>query len=148
MPTMDQRLEEHIQLLMAARVNAILAEDSFFKLYVMGALKESIPEVVHETDKDEVLLNVARDFKNEEGALVALVEMMKLDNDVSAVDNEVPDLFRHACEMFVLQIIQKSLEYVEEEKKKILETDDIVKAICNFDPFNFLVFLLTERENL
>ena len=53
-----------------------------------------------------------------------------------------------ACEMFILELTQRSWNHSEENKRRTLQRNDIAAAITRTDIFDFLVRLLLHPHKL
>lgn len=66
---------------------------------------------------------------------------MKSDEDVRMISSEAPVLFAKACELFILELTHRAWAYSEANKRRTLQHNDLVHAICNHENevFEFLV---------
>ncbi|PPS10685.1 hypothetical protein GOBAR_AA09952 [Gossypium barbadense] len=87
------------------------------------------------------------DFKNHSLPLARIKKIMKADEDVRMISAEAPVIFARACEMFILELILRSWNHTEENKRRTLQKNDIAAAITRTDIFDFLVDIVP-REDL
>jgi len=86
------------------------------------------------------------DFKNQSLPLARIKKIMKADEDVRMISAEAPVVFAKACEMFILELTQRSWIHTEENKRRTLQKNDIAAAISRTDVFDFLVDIIPRDE--
>ncbi|XP_022861055.1 nuclear transcription factor Y subunit C-2-like, partial [Olea europaea var. sylvestris] len=86
------------------------------------------------------------DFKNHSLPLARIKNIMKADEDVRMISAEALVVFAKACEMFILELMQRSWIHAEENKRRTLQKNDIASAISRTDVFNFLVDFIPQDE--
>lgn len=81
------------------------------------------------------------EFKNHPLPLARIKKIMKSDEDVRMISSEAPVLFAKACELFILELTHRAWAYSEANKRRTLQHNDLVHAICNHENevFEFLV---------
>eukprot|EP00892_Ulva_mutabilis_P000930 jgi/Ulvmu1/10838/UM007_0012.1 len=80
------------------------------------------------------------EFKNHPLPLARIKKIMKSDEDVRMISSEAPVLFAKACELFILELTHRAWAYSEANKRRTLQHNDLVHAICNHENevFEFL----------
>lgn len=69
---------------------------------------------------------------------------MKSDEDVRMISAEAPALFAKACELFIIEITNRSWMHTEEGRRKTLQRVDIGNCIHTTDIYDFLVDIVSK----
>ncbi|XP_051198396.1 nuclear transcription factor Y subunit C-4-like [Lolium perenne] len=86
------------------------------------------------------------DFVNHTMPLASIKEIMKADEDVCIIPDDVELVFSKLCEMFVLELTLRSWMHAEENKRRTLQKNDISAAIARTDIYDFLVDIIPRDE--
>ncbi|KAI5065462.1 hypothetical protein GOP47_0020157 [Adiantum capillus-veneris] len=86
------------------------------------------------------------DFKSHQLPLARIKKIMKTDEDVRMISAEAPVVFAKACELFILELTLRSWMNTEENKRRMLQKNDIASAITRTDIFDFLVDIVPRDE--
>ncbi|ORD99241.1 NFYC [Hepatospora eriocheir] len=70
--------------------------------------------------------------------------MMKIEESIKMVSQEVPYIFGIAAQVFIEEITIRAWIYTKESNRKIITADDVIKALKNTSKYDFLYFLLIE----
>ncbi|KAK4771589.1 hypothetical protein SAY87_032121 [Trapa incisa] len=86
------------------------------------------------------------DFKHHNLPLARIKKIMKADDEVNMISAEAPILFARACEMFIMELTLRSWNHTEENKRKVLQKNDVVAAVNETETFDFLVDTVPREE--
>ena len=102
-------------------------------------------EVKEEIEKATNNSNV---FTRHSLPIAKIKKIIKLDNNVKMISSEVPVLLSKACELFIAELAFKSYAYTLSENRKIIQRNDIAKAIANNDYLDFLIDIVEESGKI
>ncbi|KAL5222701.1 hypothetical protein ABZP36_027414 [Zizania latifolia] len=86
------------------------------------------------------------EFKMHSLPLARIKRIMKADEDVKMIAGEAPAIFAKACEMFILDLTVRAWQHTEENKRRILQKNDITAAARRTDIFDFLMDVMPMDE--
>lgn len=93
------------------------------------------------------MIKEREEFKNiTDLPLARIKRIMKADDDVRMIRAEAPVLFAKACELFILDLTQRSFDFTKHTDRRNLTKEDIYKTVGKTDIFDFLEEILKERE--
>ena len=95
-----------------------------------------------EFNKAQMPLN----FKSVKLPLARIKRLMKVEEDVKIIAQEVPILFAFVTEKFIEDLTLRAWLYTKEGKRKILQGTDIFKAVKTTKMYDFLRQMLHENE--
>ena len=91
----------------------------------------------------KILLN----YKNIKLPLARIKRLMKVEEDVKIIAQEVPILFALTTEKFIEEITLRAWIHTKEGKRKILQKPDICKAIKTTHMYDFLINICENNIN-
>ena len=65
-------------------------------------------------------------------------------DDVKMISGEAPVVLAKACELFIMELIQKSWTMTMHGKRRIIHKDDVASAVVSTDLFDFLMPLVSD----
>lgn len=80
--------------------------------------------------------------------LARIKRLMKVEEDVKMVASEVPILFSKVTEKFVEELTLRAWLNTEENKRRILQKNDLGFAARTSDMFDFLIYIVPRSEQL
>ncbi|OAG29142.1 nuclear transcription factor Y, gamma [Nematocida sp. ERTm5] len=80
--------------------------------------------------------------------LARIKRLMKVEQEVSKVANEVPPLFSRLTEIFIEELTLRAWQYTEKGKRRILQRGDICSAAKSSDVFDFLIYLMPKGAGI
>ncbi|KAG8046781.1 hypothetical protein GUJ93_ZPchr0008g12987 [Zizania palustris] len=86
------------------------------------------------------------EFKMHSLALSRTKRIMKADEDVKMIAGEAPAIFAKACEMFIQDLTVRAWQHTEENKRRVLQKNDIAAAARRTDIFDFLMDVMPMDE--
>ncbi|KAK3122918.1 hypothetical protein QOZ80_8AG0620240 [Eleusine coracana subsp. coracana] len=78
------------------------------------------------------------EFKNHNLPLAKIKKIMKANMDVTRIAAEVPVLFAKACEMFIQDLALRGWDHTEEDRRRMLQKNDLSVALSRTEMFDFL----------
>ncbi|OQS53700.1 NFYC2 [Ecytonucleospora hepatopenaei] len=90
--------------------------------------------------------NMPINFKNVKLPLARIKRLMKVEEDVKVIAQEVPVLFAFVTEKFIEELTLRAWLFTMEGKRKILQGSDIFKAVKTSKSFDFLHQIIMETE--
>lgn len=85
-------------------------------------------------------------FKNAKLPLARIKRLMKVEEDVKVIAQEVPVLFAFVTEKFVEELTLRAWLHTKEGKRKILQGSDVYKAVKTCGSLDFLNQIILENE--
>ena len=85
-------------------------------------------------------------FKNIKLPLARIKRLMKVEEDVKVIAQEVTVLFAFVTEKFIEEMTLRAWLFTMEGKRKILQGSDIFKAVKTSKSFDFLHQIIMETE--
>lgn len=80
--------------------------------------------------------------------LARIKRLMKVEEDVKMVASEVPVLFSLVTEKFVEELTLRAWLNTEENKRRILQKNDIGFALRTSEVFDFLIYIVPRIDGL
>lgn len=80
--------------------------------------------------------------------LARIKRLMKVEEDVKMVASEVPILFSKITEKFVEELTLRAWLNTEENKRRILQKNDLSFASRTSDMFDFLIYIMPRIDGL
>lgn len=80
--------------------------------------------------------------------LARIKRLMKVEEDVKMVASEVPILFSKVTEKFVEDLTLRAWINTEENKRRILQKNDLSFASRTSDMFDFLIYIIPRIDGL
>lgn len=80
--------------------------------------------------------------------LARIKRLMKIEEDVKMVASEVPILFSKVTEKFVEELTLRAWINTEENKRRILQKNDLGFAARTCDVFDFLIYIVPRNEQI
>lgn len=88
--------------------------------------------------KQEIKSLDKEDLKIHALPLARVKKIMKSDEDVKMISAEAPALFGKACEMFIMELTNRSWIHTQENRRRTLQRSDILTCIEKTDIYDFL----------
>lgn len=85
-------------------------------------------------------------YKDLQLPLARIKRLMKVEEEVKMVASEVPILFSKVAEMFIEELTLRAWINTEENKRRILQKNDISAAVKTSDVYDFLIFIVPRNE--
>lgn len=92
--------------------------------------------------KNEEVESEENGFFKHELPLARIRKLMRVEEDVKNVANEVPSLLSKATQAFIEEVTFKALDRAFHRKKRIVQKGDIHDVISSSQIYDFLHFLL------
>jgi histone H3/H4 len=80
--------------------------------------------------------------------LARIKRLMKVEEEIKMVASEVPILFSKVTEKFVEELTLRAWMFTEENKRRILQRNDLSAAARTSDVFDFLVYIIPKNDTL
>ena len=77
--------------------------------------------------------------------LARIKKIMKSDEDIRMISAEAPALFAKACELFIMEITNRSWIHTEDSRRRTLQRNDIANCISSTDIYDFLVDIVPHQ---
>ncbi|KAL0265546.1 UNVERIFIED_CONTAM: hypothetical protein PYX00_011258 [Menopon gallinae] len=97
---------------------------------------------------DNRATNEPLDYKNIHLPLARIKRLMKVEEGVKMVASEVPILFSKVTENFIEELALRSWINTDENKRRILQRNDILAAIKTSDVYDFLIYIVPKSSAL
>lgn len=78
--------------------------------------------------------------------LARIKRLMKVEEEVKMVASEVPVIFAKITEVFIQELTLRAWINTEENKRRILQKNDLCSAVKTSDVYDFLVFIIPRNE--
>ncbi|EPR78493.1 CCAAT-box binding factor [Spraguea lophii 42_110] len=98
---------------------------------------------IESLDKAE---NLPWNIKDVSLPLARIKRLMKVEEEVKMVASEVPILFSKIAEVFIEELTLRAWLNTEENKRRILQKNDLSAAVKTSDVFDFLIFIIPRNE--
>lgn len=85
-------------------------------------------------------------YKDLQLPLARIKRLMKVEEQVKMVASEVPILFSKVAEMFIEELTLRAWINTEDNKRRILQKNDISAAVKTSDVYDFLIFIVPRNE--
>lgn len=85
-------------------------------------------------------------YKDLQLPLARIKRLMKVEEEVKMVASEVPILFSKVAEMFIEELTLRAWINTEENKRRILQKNDLSAAVKTSDVYDFLIFIVPRNE--
>lgn len=85
-------------------------------------------------------------YKDLQLPLARIKRLMKVEEEVKMVASEVPILFSKVAEMFIEELTLRAWINTEENKRRILQKNDLSAAARTSDIYDFLIFIIPRNE--
>ncbi|ELQ74628.1 CCAAT-binding factor, subunit C (HAP5) [Trachipleistophora hominis] len=85
-------------------------------------------------------------YKDLQLPLARIKRLMKVEEEVKMVASEVPILFSKVAEMFIEELTLRAWINTEENKRRILQKNDLSAAVRTSDVYDFLIFIIPRNE--
>ncbi|KAF7682763.1 Nuclear transcription factor Y subunit C-4 [Astathelohania contejeani] len=102
---------------------------------------------------EEFLINSLRkaeteplDYKKLQLPLARIKRLMKVEEEVKMVASEVPILFSKVAEIFIEELTLRAWLNTEENKRRILQKNDLSAAVRTSDMFDFLIYIIPRND--
>jgi histone H3/H4 len=86
------------------------------------------------------------DYKDVQLPLARIKRLMKVEEEVKMVASEVPILFSKVAEKFIEELTLRAWLNTEENKRRILQKNDLSAAVKTSDMFDFLIYIVPRTE--
>ncbi|KAM0687528.1 CCAAT- binding transcription factor component, partial [Conglomerata obtusa] len=80
--------------------------------------------------------------------LARIKRLMKVEEEVKMVANEVPVLFSKVTEHFVEELTLRAWINTESNRRRILQKNDLGVAVKTSDMFDFLIYVIPKGESI
>lgn len=90
--------------------------------------------------------NMPIDLKDFQLPLARIKRLMKVEEEVKMVASEVPILFSKVAEKFIEELTLRAWMNTEENKRRILQKNDLSAAVRTSDMFDFLIYIIPRNE--
>ena len=89
----------------------------------------------------------AKDYINSvEMPLARIKKIMRLDENCTTISNEVPLLMAKACQLMIQEMTARAWIQTEESNRCTITKTDIVKAVAEYDIYDFLIDIVPREE--
>ncbi|KAG0438653.1 Nuclear transcription factor Y subunit C-2 [Dictyocoela muelleri] len=85
-------------------------------------------------------------YKDLQLPLARIKRLMKVEEEVKMVASEVPILFAKITEIFIQELTLRAWINTEENKRRILQKNDLGAAVRTSDVYDFLIFIIPRNE--
>lgn len=85
-------------------------------------------------------------YKELQLPLARIKRLMKVEEEVKMIASEVPVLFSKITEIFIQELTLRAWINTEENKRRILQKNDLAAAVKTSDVYDFLIFIIPRNE--
>ncbi|TBU09556.1 transcriptional activator [Hamiltosporidium magnivora] len=85
-------------------------------------------------------------YKDFQLPLARIKRLMKVEEEVKMVASEVPILFSKVAEVFIEELTLRAWLNTEENKRRILQKNDLSAAVKTSDMFDFLIYIIPRSD--